>query len=193
MNLMIIGATGTIGSAVRQRVLADTDWQLTLFVRQLAKLGKIDTARETVIEKSVSDFSVSDLSGVDAVFVALSGDMPQLTEKIVDVLENSQTKRLVQILTMGIYNEVPEKYLHGGGMSDYVRHYAEAADIIESSSLDYTIVRPAWFDNGNDSIEITEKGQMMTGHDVSVTAISNFVVGSLKNQKLGSFGLNRPE
>ncbi len=193
---MIIGATGTIGNEVRKRILTETDWEITLLVRNPTKIGKSNAARETIIESDVDHFNKNQLTDIDAVFVALSGNMPELTKKIVNVLESSETKRLVQILTMGIYNEVPAKYLHGGGMSDYVIRYAEAGEIIENSDLDYTIIRPAWFDHGDDEVNVTKKGEMLTGHDVSVTAISKFVVKALAEPdfaKRQSFGLNRPD
>lgn len=38
MNVLIIGATGTIGNAVRQTLLSETDANLTLFARSANRL-----------------------------------------------------------------------------------------------------------------------------------------------------------
>ena len=113
-------------------------------------------------------------------------------KSIVDVMEKSTTKRLIFITSMGIYNEVPG----GGNLSEnsILKPYREAADIIEASSLNYTLLRPGWFDNGSDNYEITRKGEMFKGHDVSRQAIANLVVKYINGFGIGeSLGINRPQ
>ncbi|ETA91417.1 hypothetical protein O982_25250, partial [Mycobacterium avium 10-5581] len=71
-------------------------------------------------------------------------------------------RRLIWISTLGIYDEVPGEFgrwnhrmLDGG----YLETYAAAAKVIESSRLDYTIIRPAWLtDKDEVDYEITQKG-----------------------------------
>ena len=52
-NVLIIGATGTLGSAARQAILAGTDDQLTLFARSANRIRVNDDSRETVISGNV--------------------------------------------------------------------------------------------------------------------------------------------
>ncbi|MDN6039371.1 MAG: NAD(P)H-binding protein, partial [Lactobacillus sp.] len=73
---LIIGATGSIGSAVRKILLAKTDVQLTLYSRRADRL-KLIVDRETAVAGSVTDDDQLDqaIKGQDFVFVALNGDM----------------------------------------------------------------------------------------------------------------------
>jgi Saccharopine dehydrogenase and related proteins len=80
-KVLIIGATGTIGGAVRQTLLNETDDQLTLFARSASRLNVSD--RETVIAGDVTKDSDLDkaIAGQDVVFVALSGNLGQFAKK----------------------------------------------------------------------------------------------------------------
>ena len=70
-NVLIIGATGTLGSAVRKELLKTTDDQLTLFSRSANRLN-FDSDREQVIAGNVLDDNDLDkaMNNQDAVFVA---------------------------------------------------------------------------------------------------------------------------
>ncbi|WP_201346528.1 NAD(P)H-binding protein, partial [Lactobacillus nasalidis] len=86
----------------------------------------------------------------------------------------------------------------GGGNLDtnpVLRPYREAADVIENSDLNYTVVRPGWFTGGPVDYEITRKGQPFGGHDVSVSSIADLVKKLLDNDQLysrDSIGINTP-
>lgn len=54
----------------------------------------------------------------------------------------TQVRRLIFISSMGIYDEVPGEW--SGGI---LEPYRKAAAVIEGSTLDYTIIRPAWLNN----------------------------------------------
>src|SRR5699024_12863139 len=65
----------------------------------------------------------------------------------------------------------------GGGKKDsYLGTYRRAADVIENSTLDYTIIRPAWLtDKDEVDYETTAKGEPFKGTEVSRKSIGNFV------------------
>ena len=98
----------------------------------------------------------------------------------------NSTKRLIFISSMGIYNEIPRS-VGGGNLNEnsMLKPYREAADIIEASDLDYTIIRPGWFDEGSDNYKITKKGQPFGGHDVSRQAIANLVLKLIVEEGFG--------
>ncbi|MDO5375635.1 MAG: NAD(P)H-binding protein [Staphylococcus rostri] len=199
MKILIVGATGSLGQKVRKTILEETDWQLTLFSRHANRIGDIQS-REIVINGDVLDKeSLREvISAHDAVFVALSGQLGQMAEAIVDVMQTSDVKRLIFITSMGIYNEIPEHLGSSGNLqtNPYLKSFRQATDIIEASNLAYTIIRPGWFDNGNDQYAITRKGQPFGGHDVSRQAIANFVLELLEQPDLyvnESVGIHRPE
>ena len=158
-KVLIIGATGTIGSAVRQTLLNETDDQLTLFARSASRLNASD--RETVLAGDVTKDSDLDkaIAGQDAVFVALSGNLGQFAKKIVAAMDRNNVSRLLFITSMGIYDEIPASVGASGNLSSnsMLRSYREAADVVEDSDLNYTVIRPGWFTNGPVDYEITKK------------------------------------
>ncbi len=177
-KILIIGATGSIGNKLRKTLLEKTDYELTLFSRNVNKL-KIDTAREKAISGNVNSKAELEevINGQDIVFTALSGSLREMAKNIVETMEKLGNKRLIFISSMGIYNEIPSS-IGGGNLSEnpILKPYREAADIIENSDLDYTVIRPGWFDEGSNEYEITKKGETFGGHDVSRQAIANLVL-----------------
>ena len=197
-RILIIGATGSIGSKLRKTLLEKTNYKLTLFSTRANRL-QINPNREVAISGDVNN--KSSLSRViqnqDVVFAALSGNLGTMAKIIVDVMQQSTTRRLIFISSMGIYNEIPRS-IGGGNLNEnsMLRPYREAADVIEASNLDYTIIRPGWFDEGSDNYEITKKGQPFKGHDVSRQAICNLVLKLIQQNGFGvreSLGINRPQ
>lgn len=44
-----------------------------------------------------------------------------------------------------------------------LRTYREAADVVEASDLNYTLIRPGWFTGGPVDYEITKKANHLVG------------------------------
>ncbi|PMD73011.1 NAD(P)H-binding protein [Companilactobacillus nuruki] len=194
-KVLIIGATGTIGGAVRQTLLNETDDQLTLFARSASRLNASD--REKVMAGDVTKDSDLDkaIAGQDAVFVALSGNLGQFAKKIVVAMDRNKVSRLLFITSMGIYDEIPASVGASGNLSSnsILSSYREAADVVEGSDLNYTVIRPGWFTNGPVDYEITKKGEPFGGHDVSISSIADFVKNAIANDNYyshDSVGLN---
>ncbi|WP_125565462.1 NAD(P)H-binding protein [Companilactobacillus insicii] len=197
-NVLIIGATGSVGQTTRNYFLDNTNDNLTLMSRHPQRLN-IDDTREKVIQGDVTDQTIMSeaLKGQDVVFATLSGNLAKMADSIVKAMDKSDVKRLLFITSMGIYNEIPASIGAGGNLSSnpMLQTYRNAADIIEASDLNYTVIRPGWFDNSNDiDYEITHKGEPFGGHDVSIKSIANLVVRLAHDSKLGSrdsLGINR--
>jgi hypothetical protein len=68
---------------------------------------------------------------------------------------------------MGIYGEVPgERY------RSVLDPYRDSAALVETSDLDYTILRPGWFTHADGiDYQITQKGEAFKGHDVSLNRL----------------------
>ncbi|MCT3034270.1 NAD(P)H-binding protein [Pediococcus parvulus] len=198
-NILIIGATGSVGSVTRNYFLENTTDKLTLMARNTRRLGRINEERETAVTGSVADTStlLEALKGQDAVSAALSGNLRSMASSLVNAMDHSDVKRLLFITSMGIYNEIPASVGASGNLASnpVLQNYRDAADVIEASDLNYTIIRPGWFDNGNDtSYEVTKKGEPFGGHDVSRKSIADLVVRLAHDEKLGSrdsLGINR--
>ena len=199
-EILIIGATGPIGSKLRTTLLEKTDYKLSLFLTRSTRL-QIDRKREETFTGNINDKRMLErvFPRQDAVFVDLSEDeIETMTEDIVEIMDKTPEKRLIFVLPMGIYNEIPTS-IGGGNLRENPRlkPYRKAADVIEASHLNYTIIRPGRFDEGNDDIyEITKKREPVMGYDVSKKAICNFVLILIQQKGYGgreNFGIYRPQ
>lgn len=200
MKVLIIGATGSIGRVVSAELLKNTNAKLVLAARRVSPVMISDVSRETAINLDVTNDQelAAALDGVDFVFASLSGRMNTFAKHLVKVMDQVGVKRLAFITTMGIYQEIPSWL--GESPNPYhnmiLRPYRQAADTIEDSDLDYTIIRPGWLDNGSADYELTKKGEPFGGHDVSRYVIANLVTRMVKNPEFGnreSLGINRPQ
>lgn len=199
-NILIIGATGSIGQVTREYLLQNPDDQLTLMARHTSRLQPINPARERVIEGSVTDQASLQhaLVGQDVVFAALSGDLPQMAKALVAGLKAAGVDRLLFISSMGIYNEIPANIGSSGNLNQnpVLAPYRQAADIIEASNLNYTVIRPGWFDNGSTDYQVTHKGEPFGGHDVARASIADLVMRLAHDANFGrrdSLGINRKQ
>lgn len=173
-NVAIIGATGSLGRSLREELKDKADYKVTLFSRRAESLAL--ASNEKAINGSATSGNDLDkvLADQDIVFVALSGDLSKMAREIVASMKRVGVARIVFVSSMGIYGEVAGE--PKGVVAPILKPYCKAADIVEQSGLDYTILRPGWFDNGQDSTcQITQKGETFYGHDVSRKAIVTLV------------------
>lgn len=199
-NVLIIGATGSVGSVTRNYFLENTTDQLTLMARNTSRLGKLNEQREKAVTGSVTDTAIlmAALKSQDVVFAALGGNLGSMATLLINAMDHSDVKRLIFITSMGIYNEIPAAVGASGNLvsNPVLQNYRDAADVIEASDLNYTIIRPGWFDSGNDTdYQVTKKGEPFSGHDVSRKSIADLVVRLAHDDKFGSrdsLGINRP-
>ena len=197
-NILITGATGSVGSVTRQYFLDNTDDQLTLMALSTARLGKLSD-RERAVSGSVTDAAILQdaLKGQDVVFAALSGNLAGMAKSLIAGMDEAGVKRLLFIASMGIYNEIPASLGASGNLrrNPMLKGYRNAADAVEASDLNYTVIRPGWFDNGGDTdYQVTKKGEPFGGHDVSLQSIADLVMRLAHDETLGSrdsLGINR--
>ena len=72
----------------------------------------------------------------------------------------------------GIYGEVP-----GETYGSILDPYRDSTAVVERSGLDYTILRPGWFNRDPEvRYELTQKGEPFVGHDVSLNSVSDVIV-----------------
>ncbi|MGT2832640.1 NAD(P)H-binding protein [Streptococcus halotolerans] len=172
-KVTIIGATGSLGRAATKTILEETESELTLFSRSANRLS--DHVRVTKIAASIFDKSALEqaIGGSDLVFVALSGDLPAMITAVIDAMKAKTVRRIIFVSSYGIYGELPGQ---NGRVDSILRSYRKAADILEQTDLDYTILRPGWFDNSPDhSYQLIPKGEIIYGNTISRAAIADFV------------------
>jgi len=162
MKLTIFGATGTIGTHLVKKALADGH-QVTAFARSpralLASPLSISHPNLTLYAGDVlNPAAVSDaIKGSDAVLVTLgskklSGDVRSAgSRNIVQAMELLQVKRLICQSTLGAgdswanLNLFWKTIMFGFILRRVFKDHELQEDYVKHSDLDWTIVRPAAF------------------------------------------------
>lgn len=207
-TIAVLGANGRIARIAEDMLLAHDDIELTLFIHTEDELGADikDNPRVTVVKGDAKnpDDVLNAINGADEVYANLattqdsSADIIPMAKAVVDMMDKAGIKRLVWISSLGIYNEVPGEFgaWNANILGDYLVNYRKAVDVIEASDLDYTIIRPAWLtDKDEVDFEITEKGKLFRGTEVSRKSVASEVVELLLDpdeEVRASIGLDKP-
>ena len=206
--ITILGANGRIARIAEGMLLEHNDIKLTLFVHHDNELSEDirNNANVTIVKGDAKnpDDVLAAIEGADEVYANLaatqdsSADIIPMAKAVVDMMDKAGIKRLVWISSLGIYNEVPGEFgaWNANILGDYLVNYRKAADVIEASDLDYTIIRPAWLtDKDEVDFEITEKGELFRGTEVSRKSVASEVVKLLLDpgeEVRASIGLDKP-
>lgn len=201
-HILILGANGQIAKLVTNLLINNYNNQLTLFLRQKNRLLGMEKKVHAIMEGDSND-SLSlnrAMIGQDIVFANLSGtNITQQAKKVINSMKINHIKRLIWVSTLGIYNEIPGEfgeftmeYLSDG----YIQNYTMAANIIENSGLDVTIIRPGWLDNDDEiDYEITHRNESFKGTEVSRLSVADLITNIINDpsQYIGeSLGVNKP-
>ena len=188
-NVIILGANGNIASRVINILAVKDDIHLTLFVRNKRKLRNKDVSNARIIEGDVLNFDQlkEAIAGQDIVYANLAGDLEAMAKKIVGAMDATGVKKLVFISSIGIY-DVP--------LRPVLKPYRRAADVIEESDLDYTILRPTWFTDEDDvDYETTKKGEPEKGSEISEKSLATLIakiIESPEQYARQNLGVNKP-
>lgn len=193
-NVIVIGASGSLAKYAIDILAKDKGINLTLFLRDKSRLRNDNAGTARIVEGDVFDYNIlkESIKGQDVVYANLSGDLGKMAQNIVKAMNESATvlrpvKQLIFICSIGIYKEP---------VAPVLVPYRKAADVIEASNLDYTILRPSWFTDVNEvDYEITKKGEPEKGSVVSRKSIATFIAEVIKNPekyKRQSLGINKP-
>ena len=190
-NVLLLGATGTAGSALTKKLLSETNCHLTLFARHAGEVYT-DTDRISVVNGDAKN--IAELKAImqdqDVVYCAISGDaLPQITENIVSAMTESNVNRLIFMGAVGIYNEIPDEIDGEDNLDNEPAQIPnrKAVDIVESSNLNYTILRPGYLRDGNeDDFVLTLKGEVAKGYITPIPALVKFAVKIILDDELYS-------
>ena len=187
-NVLIIGANGSLAKYVIDKLQNLPNIHLTLLARNKSKIAN-DTTNCSVVEADVMDFDKlkNAIANQDIVYVNLAGNLEAMAKNIVKAMQETSVKRVIAISSIGIY-ETPVRSV--------VMPYRKLADVIESSGLDYTILRPEWFTNANEvDYSLTQKGEPEKGTAISRKSIAAFVATLIENPDLHkneNLGISKP-
>jgi len=188
-NVIILGASGNIAKHVIDILVKKDDINLTLFLRNKSRLRNKDLSKCRIIEGNVLDYDElkEAITGQNIVYANLSGDLEAMAKNIVKAMDEKGVKRLIFISSIGIY-DVP--------LRPVLKPYRKAADVIEASDLEYTILRPTWFTNADEvDYETTRKGEPEKGSVVSQKSLATFIASIIKSPekyRCENLGVNKP-
>jgi uncharacterized protein YbjT (DUF2867 family) len=188
-KVIILGASGNIARHVIDILLNKDGIQLTLFLRDARKLGNRDVSRCHVIEGDVLNFAQlkQAVTGQDIVYVNLAGDLGTMVRNIVKAMTETGVTKIIFISSISIY-DTPLK--------PALEPYRKAADLIEASGLEYTILRPTWFTNKNEvDYETTRKGEPERGSEISRKSLAALISKIIESPELytaENLGVNKP-
>lgn len=191
MNILILGATGTFGTALTEKLSKYTDDKITLFARHASKKY---SASEHITVMDGDALNPDDLKNAvrnqDVVYCAISGgDLPKVAENIVETMEQENVNRLIFMGAVGIYNEIPNDIDPQDNVEnnpDQVPN-RQAVDVVEASAFNYTVLRPGYLQDGDeDDYTLTVKGEAAKGYITTIPSIANLAVQLIYDSSLYS-------
>ena len=200
-KVLILGASGQIAQWVVRSLAGDKNVQQTLLMRDPRKLSGKEPANAKVVIGSVLDKKLlrQAVTGQDVVYANLTGDdLDKQAQAVIAAMTAEGVKRLVFVLALGIYDEVPGKFgdWNRATIGEDLKPFRRAADAIEASGLAFTLVRPAWLtDEDEVDYELTTKGQPFRGTVVSRRSVADLITQIVTRPELhfgDSLGVNKP-
>jgi uncharacterized protein YbjT (DUF2867 family) len=200
-KVLVLGAGGQIARWVIEMLANNDNVVLTLFLRHTRKLKATAPKTSHVVQGDVLNKEQLNhaMAGQDVVYANLSGDDIDLQAKnIVEAMKAAKVERLVFVTSLGIYDEVPGKFgaWNRREIASYLPPFRRAADVIEASGVNYTILRPAWLTDKNEvDYETTDRNEPFKGTEVSRKSVAELIVKVIDSPKLfsrGNLGVNKP-
>jgi uncharacterized protein len=159
MNILILGATGRVGSQIVTYALHDRH-HVTVLVRTPEKI-QINSENLTIIQGNVLNKNdiVRAMHGIDVVISALNTDgtntLSESMPLIIKAMENEGIQRIITIGTAGILQSRTTPTVLRYQSSESKRKSTRAAqehhkvyDTLKQSALDWTIVCPTYLPVG---------------------------------------------
>jgi uncharacterized protein YbjT (DUF2867 family) len=188
-NVIILGASGNIARHVIDFLIKKDDINLTLYVRNARRLRNKNISKCRIVEGSVLEYKKlrDAIAGQDVVYGNLAGDLEAMASNIVMAMNELGVNKLIFICSIGIYDTPVRSVL---------QPYRKAADVIEASNLDYTILRPTWFTNADEvDYETTKKGQPEKGSVISQKSLAALIANIIdfpEKYVRENLGVNKP-
>ncbi|MFW6499581.1 SDR family oxidoreductase [Acinetobacter baumannii] len=198
-NILVLGATGQIAKLAVEMLANQKNIQQTLFVRDAKKLATIPNNTK-VVQGDVLNLELLTqvVKDQDIVYANLAGELEAQTQNIIAAMKEAGVKRIIFVNSLGIYDEVKGKFgeWNTKEIGAYLGPYRKAADLLEASDLDYTILRAAWLmDEDEIDYETTERHENFKGSVVSRKSIAALVVKIILEPSFASrknLGVNKP-
>ena len=188
-RILILGASGTFGKALVEKLSNDKECHLTLASRHASACYQESERCHVVDCDAMNEADLQQvMKGYDVVYCAISGyDLPVIVANTVSAMKKKGVRRLIFMGAVGIYNEIPVDM----DDDDNVRNNPDqipnrkAADIVENSGLDYTILRPGYLQDGDkDDFTLTFKGEQAKGYVSTIPSVVELAVRLINDDTL---------
>jgi uncharacterized protein YbjT (DUF2867 family) len=198
-KVLILGAGGAIAQHVVSFLQENNDIELTLFAKNASQLTN-NTGTSLIFEGNVLNQKdlTNAIKGKDIVYANMAGDVDKMATAITETMGQQGVKRLIFVTCLGVYDEVAGKFGEWNNRmigSELVR-YGKATRIVEKSGLDYTVVRPSWLTNWDETeYETTQKGEPFRGTEVARKAVGAYITDVILHPEKdvkASVGINKP-
>lgn len=201
-KIMIIGANGGTARILIDRLLAETDHELVLFLRHAERLAQYQSqARVTVLDGDVLDTAqlAAAMAPVDLVYSNVGGvDLAAQTRSILAAMAQTKQQRLLFISALGAHHEVPGKFgaWNEQAIADFLPGFRASATLLSESTVNYTEIRPAWLTDASEvDYELTTADEPFKGTEVSRASVADFamtVIVHPEKYQRASVGINKP-
>ncbi|MFE3897203.1 MULTISPECIES: NAD(P)-dependent oxidoreductase [unclassified Priestia] len=195
MNILILGATGRVGSQIVNHALHDGH-HVTVLVRTSEKI-QITNEKLTIIQGNVlnEDDIVRSVGGIDVVISALNTDgtttLSDSMPLIIEAMKREGIQRIITIGTAGILQSrsIPQSMRYelrkskGRSVRAAKEHY-KVYTMLKQSSLEWTIVCPTYLPDGESIGEYRVDDNFLPegGTEISVSDTAEFTFSQIKSR-----------
>lgn len=188
-NILILGATGTLGSRLSAKLIQSGKYRLTLVSRHgTGVFSDKENIKVVDCDATSSDALVHILPGNDIVICAISGDaLQKVAQALTQAMKKTGVKRLVFMGAVGIYNEIPDEIDGEDNVANNPDQIPnrDAVEIVENSGLEYTILRPGYLkDDVEGNMVITRKGEAAKGYETSISSLLELICSIIDDGNL---------
>lgn len=202
-KILILGAHGATAQIVIDRLLAETDVTLALYLRNAARLNRYaGNSRVTLIDGDAQDVAAltAAMADVDIVYSNLGGvDLAQSTKAVLTAMSAADVTRLIFYSALGALHEVPGKFgqWNEQAIAAFLPGFRESERLIKAQAgINATQIRPAWLTDAPEvDYELTSATEPFKGTEVSRQSVADFIVHLIQNPAQyahTSVGLNKP-
>lgn len=189
MKILILGAAGQIGRILTSYLLEQTNHELILYAKGASRRIKgLDNNRIEFIDSSFEDLDDLEvaMNKADVVYINHMADTRAI-EGIVEVLKNSNIKKVIVASILGIYDEVIGEFGEWNKKMvgiQRIKTHAYNASLIENCGIDYTILRLTWLYNNhlNKNYSLSSRNEPFVGAQVTREAVSQLIVDIIEDK-----------